>query len=214
MPIYFLLDTSRSMIGSPIQAVNDGLRRLKDTLIADPMTVESVCVSVIQINSQPTQVVPLTEVPDFTPPDLQAGGWTKLGAGLRLLNECLDRELRPNTPEQKGDYKPLIFLLSDGRPTDGWKLAIQALRSRATCPMGNFIALGCGPKADLETLSKIANLTLAISQVDPSQIQGFFKWVSQSIALVSQSLGKAEKSANLPVLPPYIRLESHAPAAE
>ncbi len=214
MPIYFLLDTSRSMAGKPIQAVNNGLKLLKDVLMADPMTVESVYISVIQINSEPTQVTPLTEVLEYAPPELQAGGWTRLGAALRLLNECLDRELKPNIPGQKGDYKPLVFLLSDGRPTDGWKLAIQELRGRKTCPMGNFIALGCGPKADLETLSKIANVTLAMNLVDPEQIQGFFQWVSQSVALVSKSVGRGEKAANLPVLPWYIHLENHTPVAE
>jgi uncharacterized protein YegL len=214
LPIYFLLDTSRSMIGKPIQAVNDGLKMLKDVLVSDPVAVESVYVSVIQINTEPSQVVPLTEVPGFTPPELDAGGWTKLGAALRLLNDCLDREIKANAGDQKGDYKPLVFLLSDGRPTDGWKLAIQELRARKTCPLGNFIALGCGPKADLETLSKIANVTLAMGQFDPEQLKGFFKWVSQSISMVSQSLAKAEKSANLPALPPYIHLENYTPAAE
>jgi uncharacterized protein YegL len=214
LPIYFLLDTSRSMTGQPIQAVNEGLKKFKELLLSDPMTVETVHISVIQINSEPSQVVPLAGVFDFSPPELAAGGWTKWGAALRVLNECLERELRPNSSEVKGDYKPLIFLMSDGHPTDGWKLAIQALRSRKTCPMGNFIALGCGPKADLETLSKIANITLSMDPFDAERIQGFFKWVSQSVTVVSRSLAHEDKAANLPVMPSYIRVENQAPAAE
>jgi uncharacterized protein YegL len=214
LPIYFLLDTSRSMAGKPIQAVNDGLKLLQQLLESDPMAQDTVFVSVIQITTEPVQLMPLTQIGSFSPPALEIGGWTKVGAALRLLNDCMERELIPNSDGQKGDYRPLVFLFSDGRPTDGWKLAIQQLRARKAPRLSNFIAMGCGPKADLETLSQIANITLAMDEKDPDQIKGFFQWVSQSITIVSQSLANAEKSATVAALPPYIRVEKITPVAE
>jgi hypothetical protein len=60
----------------------------------------------------------VTEVALFTPPDLVATGNTNLGDGLRLLLHLFDRELVRTTADAKGDWRPLVFILSDGAPTD------------------------------------------------------------------------------------------------
>jgi uncharacterized protein YegL len=206
LPIYIILDTSRSMLGKPIAAVNESLSMMRNTLIHDPFTVETAFVSIIEYNTEPRQVVPLTDITSFNAPTLQAGGWSALGAALRLLNQCLDQDILLNTDEYKGDYRPQVFLLSDGRPSDAWKMASKALRKRSTISMGSFIALGCGPKADLETLSQIADIVLSSAELSPANIVSFFKWVSQSIGVASKSATGAGGQIVLPPPPPVFQI--------
>ena len=205
LPIYLLLDTSRSMRGAPIQAVNDGLRLLKDALLDDPVAVEVVYISVITFSTEAEQMVPLTELLDFSPPELSAGGWSAMGAALRLLNEVLDREIIPNTPGRKGDYRPLAFLMTDGRPSDGWKRASKALRSRPYAKLANLIALGCGPKADMEVLGQVADVALSTEDATPETICSFFQWISQSVGTASLASSAADDGIlDLPPLPSRI----------
>jgi len=206
LPIYIILDTSRSMRGEPILAVNSGLQLLKDTLLKDPYAVETAFVSVIEYNTEPRQIVPLTEVISFNPPALEARGWSAMGAALRLLDQRLDEEILTNSEEQKGDYKPQVFLMSDGRPSDAWKMAVKTLRKRHTNTLGTIIALGCGPKADLETLSQVADIVLSTAELTPGVIVSYFKWVSQAINVASKSASAAGGQINLPPPPPAFNI--------
>jgi uncharacterized protein YegL len=189
LPIYLLLDTSGSMMGNNIEAVNEGVKLLTSQLKKDPMALETAYLSVITFDSDARQLIPLTAINDFIPPKIEARGATSLGAALKVLNEALDREVRGNSPEVKGDYKPLVFLMTDGRPTDNWEPAMAALRNRPKQKVATIIALGCGSPAqvDGEILKKIGNVVLMMDNVSPDQIAKFFQWVSQSVSTASKS---------------------------
>jgi len=203
LPVYLVLDTSRSMRGEPIKMVNDGIRLLKDSLLNNPAAIEVAYLGVITFATEAQQIVPLTALTEFSPPELVAGGWSAMGAALTLLGEVLGREIIPNAPECKGDYRPIVFLMTDGRPSDGWKRAIKTLRERAR--IGVFVALGCGPGADLEVLAAIADVALSMQEVTPEKMNGFFKWISQSIGTASRtSSTPASRTVDLPPLPPFI----------
>ncbi len=185
LPVYLLLDTSSSMSGAPLQAVNQGVALLYNELMNTPQAVETCWISVITFDSQAQQVVPLTELTKFTPPTLQAGGSTSMGAAFDVLGQALDREIVGNTGERKGDYKPLIFLLTDGEPTDDWRSALNRLRSRTQKKPATIIALGCGPGANMGVLDQIADVRLRLEDATPDNIAAFFKWVSQSVKSAS-----------------------------
>lgn len=189
LPIYLLLDTSGSMMGNKIEAVNEGVKLLTSQLIKDPMAVETAYLSIITFDSDARQLMPLTAINDFKAPKIEARGATSLGAALKVLNEALDREVKANSAEQKGDYKPLVFLMTDGRPTDNWESAIAMLRNRPKQKVATIIALGCGSPAEVdgEILKKIANVVLMMDNVSADQIAKFFQWVSQSVATASKS---------------------------
>lgn len=78
LPIYLLLDTSSSMSGEPITAVQNGLDLLVSTLRQDPYALETAFLSVITFDTDARQVVPLTEITDFQTPNIQANGVTAL----------------------------------------------------------------------------------------------------------------------------------------
>lgn len=205
MPVYLLLDVSGSMSGAPIMAVEQGVQLLHNELMGQPQAVEMVHLSVITFASSASQVIPLTQITNFTPPALSASGGTSLGGALRELAHALDREIIPNSPAKKGDYKPLVFLLTDGEPTDSWEPELNALNSRREKRAGSIIALGCGDAVNTGVLRQITSNVLLMTDVTPDNLRAFFKWVSASVTTASKSAASpasgGEAAAALPPPP-------------
>ncbi len=120
LPVYILIDTSGSMRGEPIESVKVGLSDMIASLRLDPYALETVCVSIITFDSKVEQILPLTELEKLQLPDIQVpeAGATFLGAALDLLCQRYDEEVNMGSHEQKGDWMPLLFLLTDGKPSD------------------------------------------------------------------------------------------------
>lgn len=72
-----------------------------------------------------------------------------MGEGLKLLEHCVEREVLKSTPTQKGDWKLLLFLMTDGQPTDSWENAADRLKQKK---ISNIIACAAGPSADSSLL--------------------------------------------------------------
>ena len=191
LPIYLLLDTSGSMAGAPITAVEQGVRLLYGELMNNPSAIETVHISIITFDSQSKMVTPLTEITQFTPPTLNAGGTTSLGSALRLLNDSLDRDIVSNAPDRKGDYKPLVFLMTDGMPTDNWQQEADRIKQRTKQKVATIIAVGCGGGVDQATLKRITEVVLLMDSLNPDEINRFFQWVSQSVQTASVSAQQA-----------------------
>jgi uncharacterized protein YegL len=201
LPVYLLLDCSGSMAGEPIEAVRQGVRALVSDLRGDPMALENAFLSVITFSSGAQQVCPLTELLTFQEPTLNAGGTTALGEALNLLQQCIDREVRKSSPTQKGDWKPLIFLMTDGQPTDRWEDAADRIKDARP---GNVIACAAGPAADASMLKRVTKNVVELKSLQPEQLKAFFKWVSSSIKTASQKIDQAPAAdaASLKLTPP------------
>src|SRR5690606_37368085 len=124
LPIFFLIDISESMVGEPIQQVEEGLANIIQALKTDPYAIETVWVSIIVFAGQPKTLVPLQEIINFYPPRFPIGGGTSLSKGLGHLMYELRSNIVKTTYEQKGDWKPIVFLFTDGVPTDDATSAI------------------------------------------------------------------------------------------
>ncbi len=198
LPVYLLLDVSGSMAGDPIEAVRHGVKALISELRSDPQALETAYLSVITFNSAARQVCPLTELMLFREPTLTAGGPTALGAALRLLTDCIRNEVRKSTETQKGDWKPLVFILTDGVPTDEWREAAAMLKS--TKP-ANIIACAAGSCADTSVLKEITDSVLLMNNLSAGDLAQFFAWVSSSVKLSSKSLD-AKPGAGIELPPP------------
>lgn len=200
LPVYLVVDTSGSMHGEAIEAVRNGLQVLVSTLRQDPYALETAYLSVIAFSSDARQLTPLTELPSFQIPAIQASGTTALGGALSLLADCIRREVVQGSAEAKGDWKPVVFLLSDGAPTDDLERGLDALRGVKT---GAFVACAAGAAADTATLKKITATVVSLDTADANSIKSFFQWVSSSIAVTSQKidLGK-EPQGGISELPP------------
>ena len=207
LPVYLVLDTSGSMSGEAIVALNNGVQTLLSSLRRDPYALETAYLSVITFDSSAKQVVPLTELASFQLPVFQATGTTALGEALTLLSQRITSEVATTTAEVKGDWKPLVFLMTDGMPTDDWKKGLEDLRKVKT---GMIVACAAGPGADTNMLKEITEVVVHLDSADSGTISAFFKWVSASISTGSQKVDSAQKEvgglSDLPPPPPEINV--------
>ena len=132
LPVYLLVDTSGSMHGEAIESVRNGLQVLVSALRQDPYALETAYLSVITFDNRAQQITPLTELMSFQIPELRVNGMTAMGEALSLLADCIQREVVKGSAEQKGDWKPIVFLLTDGAPTDDLDRGINAIRQVKT----------------------------------------------------------------------------------
>lgn len=190
LPVYLVLDCSESMVGEGIEAVNAGMRQVFLDLYSDPHALETVWVSVITFDHEARQVIPLTELTSIKAPALKVRPGTNLGGALKLLQECIKREVRTHSAQSKGDWKPLVFLLTDGAPTDNfWQQEAQKIRE-STSSGGkqlNLICIGCGEDVDPLALMQLSDTVLMMSD-KPSDLRALFQWISSSLSVASQSL--------------------------
>lgn len=187
LPVYLLLDCSGSMMGEPIEAVRQGVKALLSELKGDPQALETAYLSVITFDSSARQVIPLTELMQFQEPELKASGATALGGALNVLMECVNSEVRKSSETQKGDWRPLVFILTDGAPTDveAFGQAAQALKGMKAA---NIVACAAGSRADTTYLRQITENVLMMNTLSAGDMARFFAWVSGSVKMSSRSL--------------------------
>lgn len=199
LPVYLLIDTSGSMKGEPIESVKVGIEAMLSTLRSDPYALDTVSISVITFDREVKQVLPLTPIdqihmPDITTPE---SGPTHTGAALEMLCERIDTEVRKSTPDQKGDWMPILFLMTDGKPSDimVYKAAVEKVKQRG---FSNIVALAAGPKAKTDELLLLTDKAYQIDTMDGTAFMKFFKWVSGIIEEGGKSIGATDDM----VLPP------------
>lgn len=186
LPIYFLIDVSESMVGAEAAQVEDGVQKLLETLRTDPQAMETVNVSIIVFAGNAKTLMPLQDIENVYPPRIPIGAGTSLSAGLNHLYGELEKNERVTTTKQKGDWKPIIFLLTDGVPTDDPASAI----SRFTKRWGrrtNLIAALIGDGGDATALRALTDTVLSVGS-DLSDLSEFFAWVTDTIQLTSTSV--------------------------
>lgn len=200
LPIYLLLDTSGSMSGEPIEQVKYGLQMLVSALRKDPQALETAYLSVITFDSSAKQAVPLTDLASFQQPPIAAAGTTALGDALRLVAECRGREVNQAGGSAQADWKPMVFVMTDGSPDSGWEKGLDRFKQEKW-----GIVVGCAVGAgDTKALQKIAGESVvSMANADSSSIAAFFKWVSASIVVGSQKVETAHRDVGgLSELPP------------
>lgn len=207
LPVYLLLDTSGSMYGEPIEAVKTGVQTLISTLRSDPYALETAYISIITFNTSAQQVVPLTELAAFQQPNMDASGCTAMGEALSLLAKKVDSEVTKTTAEQKGDWRPLVFILTDGEPTDDLNKGLSAFQSKK---FGMVVACAAGMGANTETLKRITENVVQLDTADAESLKAYFKWVSASISTSSKSVedtgSEATSMSELPPPPPEVNI--------
>ena len=206
LPVYLLIDTSGSMRGEPIQSVNVGLKSMVSALRQDPYAIESVSIGLITFDIEAKEIFPLTaldlvQIPEILVPD---SGPTFIGAALELLIQRSDIEVIKNTPSKKGDWRPLLFIMTDGSPTDlqTYRNMISEVKKRN---FGNIVACAAGPKANEAILKELTDNVVHLDTTDSSTFAQFFKWVSASVSIGTSSAGVSEPTY-LPPPPPEVQM--------
>jgi uncharacterized protein YegL len=192
------------MAGDPIEQVQDGMATIIRELRTDPYSLETVYISIITFAGKAKKLTPLTELYNFYPPRLSIGGGTSLGNALSFLMNDINASVQKTTLDAKGDWKPIIFLFTDGNPTDEYAQAFDRW-NRKYRGSNSLIVVSIGDNTDLSIAGKISDNVLMLKTTDAESFKHFFKWVTASIK--TNSLSVSETSSDDLQLAP-IREES------
>jgi uncharacterized protein YegL len=181
--LMLLLDTSGSMGGAPIRELNDGVATLKQALTEDTLASKRVEVGIISFG--PVKIEsPFHTVASFFPPVLHASGDTPMGEAIRQGIEMLKQRKAEYRAAGISIFRPWIFLITDGGPTDEWKSAAAMVKEGEASKSFAFFAVGV-ENANMETLKQI-------SVREPLKLKGLmfrelFVWLSSSMRSISSS---------------------------
>lgn len=189
-----MIDTSGSMKGEPIESVKVGIESMLSSLRQEPYALESVNISIITYDREVKVLAPLTPLENFQLPEIVCpeSGPTHTGAALELLCKQVDSEVQLSTPERKGDWMPLMFLLTDGKPSDiqVYNNAIPQVRKRH---FASIVACAAGMHAKTDPLKQLTDQVFALDTLDSASFKKFFQWVSASIEIGNKSIGATDE---------------------
>ena len=206
LPVYFLLDTSGSMYGEPIQALNNALSGMISTLRMDAQALDSLWISIVTFDREVKELVPLTELASFQLPEITCpqSGPTHTGRALEMLHQKVKTDIIKGSPTQKGDWKPLLFLFTDGKPND-LMLYREMIPQIKALNFGAIVCCAAGKLADDSLLKELTDSVIHLDNADSATLKQFFKWVSETIEQGNKSQGTGETIA-LPPPPSEITL--------
>jgi uncharacterized protein YegL len=182
-PCVLLLDTSGSMRGQPVKELNQGIRIFKDELMADEMAAKRVEVAIIGFG--PVQTLTDFQTADvFEPPLLQAQGDTPIGAAIEAGLALLEQRKQSYRRNGVAYYRPWIFLITDGGPTDHWQAAAAQVKAGEAANHFSFFAVGV-EGARVDVLAQIG--TREPLKLKELRFRDLFIWLSKSLGSVSKS---------------------------
>lgn len=193
LPIFFVLDVSESMIGEPLRRMEDGIERIVSTLRQDPHSLETVFISLIAFAGKAKAITPLIDLVSFYPPKMPVGGGTALGEALDVLMEQIETKVEKTTYEKRGDWEPVVFLITDGKPTDNPAKSVQRWQ-KEFASRASMVAITLGSNADMQVLGQLTENVLALESSKEEDYRKFIEWVSASVRAQSQKVeveGKA-----------------------
>ena len=184
-PCLLLLDTSGSMMGAPIHELNEGLVTFKDELASDSLAMKRVELALVAFG--PTRVLSDFQTPDtFNPPSLSASGDTPMGAAIATGLDLLRRRKDVYRANGISYYRPWVFLITDGGPTDAWQRAAVQVQEGEASNAFSFFAVGV-QGANMEVLSRICVPSRPPLKLSGLKFRELFAWLSSSLSGVSQS---------------------------
>ena len=194
-PVVLVLDTSASMSGDPINALNQGAQLFIDEVKGDDLARWSVELAVYTAGGSADSIqsfIGVEQIAGFSP--LDASGGTPLGQATRMALDDLEARKKSYRDAGVPYYQPWLVLISDGAPTDNWQDTAQ--RANALSAQRKLVSLPIGVQgADLSVLSQFSSKPAVA--LDGLKFRELFQWLSASMARVSASTS-SDTSVQLP----------------
>lgn len=196
-PCVLLLDTSGSMQGVAIDALNEGLQTFKEELTKNSLASRRVEVAIVTFDSNVNVVQDFVTADQFHPPILTAQGLTTMGAGIHKALDLIQERKAQYRTNGIAYYRPWVFMITDGEPQgefeDVVEQAARRLQSDEASKRVAFFTVGV-ENANMTRLSQIGVRT-------PLKLKGLnfvemFVWLSASMSAVSHS--KVDEQVALP----------------
>lgn len=200
MTLFFIVDTSGSMSGSKIAAVNTAIREVLPEIadISSDNADAQIKVACLQFASDKKWLFSPTAVEGMYWTDLQAGGMTDLGSAYTELNSKLSRKEFMDSPT--GNFAPVLFLMSDGQPTDEYKQALAELKENKWFNVAIRVAIAIGDDADKNVLAEFTgNPELVLTAHTPDALKQMIRFVSVTSSKIgsrSSGIGVGSTSNN------------------
>lgn len=193
-PCILLLDVSGSMQGRPVEELNAGLSVFKEELASDALAMKRVEVAIVTFG--PVQIeTHFTGAASFYPPTLRSQGDTPMGAAIMQALSMVEDRKRDYRSNGISYYRPWVFLITDGAPTDSWQAAAAAVREGEASKKFAFFTIGV-KGADMNTLRQIS--VREPLSLDGLKFRELFSWLSSSLRSVSRSTPGTEVPLEAP----------------
>lgn len=187
-PCVLLLDTSGSMNGAPIDALNKGLQTFKEELNRDNLAKKRVEIAIVTFNFEVNVAQDFVTADQFEPPTLIAQGLTHMGAAIHTGLDMIEARKEQYRTNGVNYYRPWVFLITDGEPQgevdDVIAQATQRIKNDEANKRVAFFAVGV-EDADMTRLSQI--VVRSPLKLRGLNFQEMFIWLSASMQRVSQS---------------------------
>ena len=190
LPVYLVVDCSESMIGGGIEAVRSGITAMVSKLRTDPHALDTVHLSIITFDAEARVLVTMTPLLDFQEPRLNIRHDNELGCELKFLCARLPKAVRHTSHDTTRDYRPLVFLLTDGQPSDDWRAPLNRVGVQVKPRPANIYAIGCGLDVDYSVLQSITDIVMRMEDMRPESFAKLFVWLTASVSSASQGVGE------------------------
>ncbi|MEM7536374.1 MAG: VWA domain-containing protein [Chloroflexota bacterium] len=190
-----LLDVSASMSGAPIRQLNEGLVELQTALQADDLASMRVELAVVTFGGRVNLHQDFITANQLELEPVTTSGSTPMGEAINLGLDMIQRRKEIYRSNGVSYYRPWIFLITDGSPTDEWKTAAARVQEAEASKSVAFFAVGV-QKANMNTLNQIS--TRQAVKLQGLHFQEMFVWLSESLRSVSHS----QVGDQVPLAPP------------
>lgn len=191
VPCVLLLDVSSSMSGDKIQELNAGLSTIRGELLKDEQAASRAELAIVTFGGRVEVAQDFVSPSEFEPRLLSGEGDTPMGAAILKAFDLIEERKARYEASDLDSYEPWIFMVTDGEPTDSSEVlesAAKRIREAESQGRGKriaFFAVGV-EGANMQRLARI-------SKRSPLKLRGLsfarmFRWISQSLTRVSQSL--------------------------
>jgi uncharacterized protein YegL len=196
-PVILLLDASGSMAGKPIQELNRGVAAFKEDIVRDAQASLSVELAIVRFGGSVSLSQDFVTIDNFMPPTLSADGGTPMGEAIEMALDMIENRKAIYKENGVQYYRPWVFLITDGAPTDNWSYAAQRLKEAEVNRRLSFFAVGV-EGASFNILGQIASAERPPIQLNGLDFRSLFVWLSSSMKRVSS--GRVGEAVELPAV--------------
>jgi uncharacterized protein YegL len=195
-PCVLVLDTSGSMDGAPIEQLNNGVQLLVSELAADGLASKRVDLAIVAFGDSVQIAADFTSPSACTPPHFAAGGPTPMGEAVVRACEMLEARKEDYRRAGLQYYRPWIFLITDGEPTDlnskHWDTAVRMVREGEAAKRLLFFGVAVRD-ANQKMLNVLCPPNRPSMKLEGLHFPELFRWLSSSLKGVSSSHPGAEQ---------------------